>query len=227
MDNGAYEGEQLDEFDLLEAMHLLSPNVVVLPDDPGNMLSTLRKSESFLNRLQREKYGAVSTMTVVHAIDGHLRGFELCYKLAKEFSDWIGFSRLTKSFGLPNESRLDRRSKFVYHLQQKGLWSPSHHHHALGMNGYVDELRRLSRLGIESVDSSSPVWRGLLGYSFEDKWPDVPLDMELAGVDRRYLHAELAERNLQEVMEACRGYKSRAVSQLQGAASPGALYNQS
>lgn len=199
MDNGAYEGEQLDNFDLLEAMRLLQPTVVVLPDSPGELLVTLRKSETFLNLL-RKRHFRTNTMTVVHALDGNLQGFEFAYKMAGELSEWIGFSRLTKRYGTPLENQLDRRPKFIMHLKQKGLWYGGRHHHALGMNGYVDELRRLKGIGIRSLDSSSPVWRGLLGFGFDDLWPDVPLNMKPSYSP---LNSSKAEANLKLVMEAC------------------------
>ena len=201
MDNGAYEGERMSEAKLLEVTKMLEPTAVVLPDSPGNYLTTKALSMRFAELLEKEGM-KTEKLVVLHAPRGQLAIFELAYRQATLYADWIGFSRLTMKYGVPGETFLNRRSWFAKHLQHEGFWDWSKNHHALGMlGGAVPELHRLHHVGFKGCDSSSPVWRGLNGYRYGDPWSDIPFS--LRGPD--YPDLERAEANLKEVLEACQG----------------------
>jgi hypothetical protein len=201
LDNGAYEGSLVAPERLLELTKDLEPTVVVLPDSPGNFITTKEMSLKFLEMLY--KYGVkVEKMMVLHGPPGSLPIFEMAYVQACKYADWIGFTRRTMRFGVPGESYINRRAWFAKHLQNEKIWDHSKKHHALGMiGGSVPELHRLASVGFTGCDSSSPVWRGINGYRYGDPWPDIPFS--LAGPI--YPDIDKAEANLQEVLEACRG----------------------
>lgn len=117
---------------------------------------------------------------------------------------WIAFPRVLGN----------RRVELIAGMQAVDLlWNPGCKHHAFGMNaGSLDELPLLNTLGIDSCDSSAPVWRGLLGYHLEETlaWPDITFDpsMDIDGMPSvdsttKMQRKQLADRNLAKVMEAC------------------------
>jgi hypothetical protein len=196
LDNGAYE-QRLTSSDRLNFwVRNLKPSVMVLPDVPGDFVKTLRHSWDYL-----DKYGlpkGTEGMMVLQAEDSKLRQFEVAYETCPV--KWVGFSRLTKSYN-PWMVWPQQRDGFATHLRQEGMWRSELKHHALGMlSGLVEELANLK--GFESCDSSAPIWRGLLGYSMTDKWPNYEFQVE-AGPEAS--NWEMAEKNLSEVMEACHG----------------------
>lgn len=199
LDNGAYEGQLVEPGRLLDITKALEPTVVILPDSPGNFVTTKDLSLRFLDLLDRDGV-KVEKMMVLHGPPGSLPIFEMAYIQACKIADWIGFTRRTMRFGVPGENTLNRRAWFAKYLQEEKIWDYSKKHHALGMiGGAVPELQRLRSVGFTGCDSSSPVWRGINGYRYGDPWPDIPFSI----ISPTYPDIEKAEENLKEVLEVC------------------------
>lgn len=209
LDNGAYEGLSLSSGQVAQWVAEIKPTVVVLPDVPGDFVKTLRRSFDYLDRYSLPR--STEGMFVLHAENGKLKQFEVAYELCP--TKWVGFSRLTKSYYL-YMTWPQHRDCFASHLKIEKMWRPELKHHALGMlSGYVEELSYLANQGFESCDSSAPIWRGLLGYSMTDKWPNYEFQVQ-AGPEAN--NWQMAEKNLTEVMEACGENRGRISTQVAG-----------
>lgn len=211
LDNGAYEAAGWNPERYLSLVRALQPQVVTLPDKVGDWDETCRMIRDFARAtletasenkqaLQKCKHMAV----VQHHPEASLTEWMWAYdQLGDNFCDWIAFPRILGA----------RRVELIAGLQKLGKWWVGHHHHAFGMNaGSLSELPKLNSLGVDSCDSSAPVWRGLMGYSiFDGTWPDIPFDPHYhhiwgaTGRDSTELMqlSQLADRNLAEVLEAC------------------------
>lgn len=205
MDNGVYDGMKVHDISLLKYVEQLRPQVVVLPDQPGDGVKTVEMSMAFFQKLIDLKWDGAA-MGVVHGLEGDSSSFCRTYMKLLTFCRWIGFSRLTKKYGVLGEQPKLRRVQFAQELKRKGLWSGFHKHHALGMlDGNVKELSLLAAEEFEGCDSSAPVWRGLWGWKLSDPgWEDrmfVPDSDSLKFADNR----PIAEQNLERVLAACEG----------------------
>lgn len=169
LDNGAYEKAEVHSVKLMRLATDIGADYMVLPDDPTNWARSIHLSRSFPSFPE-------SDMWVVHT-DGNLKSSVESYMAASTSgAAYIAFSRLTKAYGTekPGTQRYERRTLFIRHLKDIGIWDERKKHHCLGMaDGDVRELPLLVKEGIDSIDSSSPVWRGLHGYNLRDiSWPD-------------------------------------------------------
>jgi len=203
LDNGAYEDTPMPMTQLNYWTLELKPSVLVLPDVPGKCLNTLVAAGSYLRDFGLPH--GTEGMMVLHAQDGKLEHFIAAYELCPV--EWVGFSRLTKSFDAELSAEVtwhDQRVAFANILRERGLWRRELKHHALGMlSGDVTELTKLSYVGFHSCDSSAPVWRGLHGYSTNDPtWPNYAFE-PLAPPEAN--NFDLAEQNLAVVLSACHG----------------------
>lgn len=203
LDNGAYEGVTIDPDELLRWVKELKPSVVVLPDKIGDPAMTTRYSRLFIDRVPSH----TKVMWVVHCHDNDIvETASQTYRAAVEqlrTGDYIAFSRLTKSYD--NEMSIfqghRRRLAFIDHLRKYDHWQIGINHHCLGMlDGDVQELYGLSQRGINSCDSSSPLWRGWHGKSMTDQWNGSDFDPFATDTG----DWEQAKKNLLEVLEACR-----------------------
>lgn len=199
LDNGAYEGIKLDSIALLRWVLKLRPTVVILPDVVGKVDETVVESIRFKRMLKDAEYRG-QTMYVCHT-DGtvlesrrsHLEGLIL-------EADYIGLSRLVPRYTERSEGSF-RRTEFIHYLRARELHTKAKYH-ALGMlDGNLAELPLLKAVGIHSIDSSSPIWRGLHGYSMHHKWPDYEFDpMRIPDP----CNIQVAKDNLSAVLALCK-----------------------
>lgn len=159
LDNGAYEGSQLSERELLHWTKMLKPSAVVCPDRPHDLVETARKSASFADKLWKDAPSKL--WKVLHAAPEGSEHFVASYIADARLYDGVCFSRLTESYSKVNPTR----PAFIKHLIDRGLWQNACHHHALGMKdgnwGELNDLRELNV--ISTIDSSFPLWRNA-GY---------------------------------------------------------------
>lgn len=204
MDNGAYEEEQVSQEQLLALTQEFEPDYVILPDTPHDLAQTVLKSERFVQAY----LGPTELIMVIHAEEGKLKDFEAMYEIGCTLADGVAFSRLTQNYRWPTPnktySQFMRRADFIEHLKREHLWQDDKYHHCLGMlNGALQELPMLSRLGVDSIDSSAPVWRGLHGYPIDGVgWPDYSLQMD-SPVEFSAAQISLAAANLDQALTAC------------------------
>lgn len=185
LDNGAYEDASITGPKYITLIQALKPTYYVLPDEIGDFQMSGMMSMDFI-QLTKNMPIPGKKMWVVQAKDGNLDDFVKSYLMAKTWAQGICFPRAPMDYGLPGVKYGDplRRYKFIQYLQEKGLWSENHYHHMLGMlGGNLLELPYLSSAGINSIDSSAPVWRGLMGFQLEDgkQWPDHKFQVNYTG----------------------------------------------
>jgi hypothetical protein len=190
LDNGAYEGESCPPKQLHRITQELKPTVVVLPDRVGSFVGTVADSFSFLDRgLPTDTDG----MLVLHG--KNFDELEKLYNLNPV--GWVGFPRMHR--GYPNWPF--HRWMLASKLKPNGV-----KRHALGMlDGDTNELQNLEVQGFYSVDSSAPIWRGLHGYELGDpNWGHIGFYPECTSECWSAQGLQVAEKNLQRVLEACR-----------------------
>jgi hypothetical protein len=179
LDNGAYEGADQDHRRLQNRMRAIKPQVVSLPDyllQPWQ--KTWHASVHFLDTVGEEWTG-VSWLFVPQASPGDFQGLIRCMLRGLEDPriKWLGLPRAACT-------HFDR-PRFRSALA-KLAWASRKdiRIHALGMAaGDLNEMKELADLGVESIDSSAPVWRGWHGVSLKDTSgqtvvPDVDFDAQ-------------------------------------------------
>ena len=203
LDNGAYEGREFHEIRFTSLLRYLKPQVAVLPDYPLEWwVKTHRASMAFLDRWA-EKFPEVEWMYVPQAEEKHYG--DLIHSM-KEVLDnepsnrvkWIGLPRNLTTHFLSPLNRIDA----VRVIKEE----PAYENvkiHCLGMAaGNVHELHYLAQLGVDSIDSSAPVWRGWNGYNINDpNWPDIPVNFDWLGAGLREAFQDKHELILHNLKE--------------------------
>lgn len=212
LDNGAYETTPMNFQDLLQVIRFMKPTYYILPDEPNTFRESNEMSLEFLKFVKDQGgTGDSKPLWVVHAEDGDLPSFINSYQLGTRYAAGICLSRLTNRYGLRDEMPTMRRVQFLNHLKALGQYpQPGKYIHCLGLlNGSLRELPDLHDLGVASLDSSAPVWRGLMGYELGRPWPDFPFSLKPAVTSTTMTEHQrprgevIAKQNLQEVLTAC------------------------
>jgi hypothetical protein len=160
LDNGAYEGKQSTEGELIDAIEFYNPQVVVLPDRflrPWE--ETFQVSHDFLDKYYN-RFSDVEWMYVPQSSPNDIMGFiDGLLHAANELPvSWIGIPRCLVTDIAQDPLMRVRVCEFI---KRKWYNDPCLRVHALGMyKGNVEELKLLAAAGCDSIDSSAPVWRG-------------------------------------------------------------------
>lgn len=164
LDNGAYENHSRFDEDMI---HWLEPQVLVLPD---YLLQPWRKTWHAAIHFLDEWYDVFSPKTkflyIPQAVPGDLQGFIESYHEAVQDPriTWLGIPRAL-AYAITDNPLA--RVEFARMVRRD---HPGIKLHAFGMvNGDVHELPYLAQVGVTSIDSSAPVWRGWHGYTIDQK----------------------------------------------------------
>lgn len=212
LDNGAYENTKpLDSAAYVNMIRRLSPSVVVLPDEimspwKENTSRALKFLDEFadylLARGYRHEYMFVPQTTRDRPKDWWL-GLNGVVNDARvgHYVSWIGLGRyMATEFLKYNEGN----SHYSWRVGVAKLLRevyPELKIHALGMaNGDLKELKPLEDVGVTSIDSSAPVWRGWNACGVKDleKWKEYGSPCQFDAVYPPGRH-ELILNNLKEV----------------------------
>lgn len=158
LDNGAYE-EELVTFDkLCEVTRLLKPQVLTIPDKIDDYDASVRLMKDFTSEVFRHIPHETQLMRVFqHVTRSPMLWQEMVGdEMAEHHWDWIAFPRVLGS----------DRPEFIDACLD--VIDPSTHIHAFGWTGNLNEVRQLAKLGVTSIDTSAPVWRGLHNYQIYD-----------------------------------------------------------
>lgn len=169
MDNSAYELKEPYAPDrLVDLARECGANAVVLPDYPFQ--AGQRTIEAAVNFLPVFKRAGLGTFFVPQSTVGDLEDWVNSYKWAASHPDIdiIGMSILGVPNALPNVEPAYARVVMSQLLLDRGVFAKNKHHHYLGLNaGPALELPSLLRMGtLDTVDSSNPVWMGVLGHEY-------------------------------------------------------------
>lgn len=211
LDNGAYENGEPMPLEILEPIiHMLRPNVVCLPDyllqDPKLTISaSLRALDRWVDRFASYD---LQYMFIPQAPAGELmdvmRGVEIMLNDTRvgPLVTWIGLPRALHTHFGHMRAWVAMMIKRAYpHLKL----------HALGSGaGSLDEFNLLKQT-CESMDSSSPVWRGYKGFGItQPGWPDYPVDFSAPPPSEA--NHPLILQNLLAFTDEISGSASRAVN---------------
>lgn len=167
MDNGAFElGESYDPSKLIQLGKEVGANRIVLPDYPfQDANKTIDAAKEWGSVV---KDNGFATLFIPQSIRGNLEGWIDSYIWAdqSDLVDGIGISILAAPSALPNIHDAYARVLLLEILKQKGLLS-SKYHHCFGAIDIALEVQSLLSYGVVcSLDSSNPVWYGLLGHQY-------------------------------------------------------------
>ncbi len=203
LDSGVYEGSAVDNRQLLYWIKRLHPWAVILPDKPHDCKETLKLSLKFAQQIDDFSWPSYtpdnlqrkpSKWKVLHA--DRLDDFIQSYIYDSRLFDGVCFSRLTLAYNLEKgfgtlTDNLDRPG-FIKYLQQNDFWNPTTYHHALGMKyGSLNEAQALAKLGVNSIDSSAPIWRALNGSTVT--WNPQPFQIPFNPFAQAFQQAKIDE----------------------------------
>lgn len=191
LDNGCYEGEMVTPEELLRVSRELNPNVLTVPDMIDDATESQRMAAAFM-----ERYSPAEDPTLLRVLQSSSRSpyvwSELFrYELTMNHWNWVAFPRVLGEFRVSIVEAC-RNTKSFSRIKT----------HAFGWTGSLDEIRKLSQLGVTTMDSSGPVWRGLNGYTNNEVWPDIKFRPGGFGMDFE-ANTSIADNNLTEVFRAC------------------------
>jgi hypothetical protein len=197
LDNGAYEGELVTPSELLRVASELKPSVLTVPDKINDARESERMARDFLTYTID-----FPLMRVLQHESRYPEDWEHLSRTLETNYTWLAFPRILGDFRL-------LAIKAATEPYRNGEHS---YIHAFGWTGNLNEVRALAKLGVTSIDTSAPVWRGLHNYKILDIIDQVwetqsgtPFDPN-DGEAFEYLPADIAnliESNLQSMQRAC------------------------
>lgn len=169
MDNSAYElKEPYAPEHLVDLANDCGAHAVVLPDYPFQPCSvTIDAAIKFIPIF---KNAGLKTFFVPQSEVGNLEDWVNGYQWAAKHPDIdiIGMSILGIPNAIPHVEPAYARVVMTQLLKDRGVFESTKHHHYLGLNaGPALELPSLLKMGvIDTMDSSNPVWMGILGHQY-------------------------------------------------------------
>lgn len=202
LDNSAYElKEPYRPEKLMELGKLCGATAIVLPDYPFQHSSkTIEAAEKFAPLF---KSGGFATFMVPQSKRGDLSDWIACYEYAANspLIDIIGMSILGIPNALPQISPAYARVVMTKLLQDRGVWSKKHHHF-LGLNAgpKLEIPSLLSLKALDTVDSSNPIWMGILGHEYSENTDsllsvnkvNMPVQFDLPYVKDPHTHRRIS-----------------------------------
>lgn len=194
LDNGAYEKEVVDIKEYLQLAVALGANVITAPDVLEDGEETRRRYVDFAGAASEYLAPEQRLMYVVQeAKEADSMFWARRYKevlIYSPNSTWIAFPRL-----------LGAARPYIIHQCKSTVGFFSRHIHAFGWTGTLAEVSACARIGVHSMDSSGPVWRGLHWWQFGDDWEDIQFDPNFRYSS--YEHAaHMADENLDRTIRA-------------------------
>ena len=184
VDNSIIElGEPLTDSALLQAVHIVRADYLVLPDCIDDLPETMYRSFGAAGRIHTEKNLLPDFCEFLAVIQGQT--FRECLLCAEVFTRLPRLGAVAVPRGLPRlfRSRYEL-TKEVYRISKKPI-------HLLGFSGYLEDDLATAKLGFEAgimgIDSAVPIREGLAG-----RWYNYETNRQgLARRDKNYLNQEL------------------------------------
>lgn len=178
LDNGAYEGELVSNERLAQMIEIYHPHYVFLPDLPeGSAQENFVRAYKFFEQYKQPWY---KSLFVVQG-DSLVEVIRYACKALAMGVNGVAIPRnLWKRMRTSVEPL---KLRYVLASAMKGA-VPHLYIHALGQFGYnpLAEAALLREAGVNSIDTSGPVWRAVNDHSYFTEWPDIPLDLHWQGM---------------------------------------------
>jgi hypothetical protein len=181
LDNSAFElykqGKEMFPTDkLIDIAMSVQARYIVLSDYPGQPGKlTIQAAEQFAPRVRSAGFG---TFFVPQSRIGDIVDYINCFEWAANspLVDYIGISILgvPNAYGVERGNKLQRyfsRTHMMYELQRRGILETAKFNnkkiHFLGMVDGPNEIQLVKQFGIDTWDSSAPVWTAANGIRFD------------------------------------------------------------
>jgi hypothetical protein len=193
LDNGAYEGRVIDAKELIRISDELKPNLLTVPDKVNDRDETQRLWDDFFAYANTVRQ--FNWPRFMRVLQDSSRDAEDWRSIVEEdapiWPDWVALPRALGAF------RVDVMNELKNYVHAKV--------HAFGWTGSIEEIRALAKLGVTTMDSAGPVWRGMHGYSNNSNgiWLDHDFDVTMKDGFPSWMNILQANKNVTEVLRAC------------------------
>lgn len=194
LDNGAYEGELVGARELIRVSEELQPNVLTIPDKINDADESQRLYDDFMREANGVKqFGWPAFMRV---LQHESRDMDDWQELIDNIHDnWVALPRVLKEFRVEVAGYLNATKRSYQNV------------HAFGWTGNLNEVRQLAKLGVTSIDTSAPVWRGMHGVKLQDyvdgEWEHAGPKLDPSYPDIFPEDQPLIDSNLAAMQRAC------------------------
>jgi len=172
MDNGLFEGVVHTTEDLIEKIHLIQPNIFIVPDEWNDANATLRNAKSWMINYKQGLPKSVELMAVCQGKD--LLELTTTYQILVDLGyTHIAFNHSSIAYqSLGHEDHLKNsmygRMEFIRRLVEKSIIRKTVYHHLLGCSLPQEFMAYKDWDFIKSVDTSNPILVGAEGERYSD-----------------------------------------------------------
>jgi hypothetical protein len=172
MDNGLFEGVVHTTEDLIEKIHLIQPNIFIVPDEWNDANATLRNAKSWMINYKQGLPKSVELMAVCQGKD--LLELTTTYQILVDLGyTHIAFNHSSIAYqSLGHEDHLKNsmygRMEFIRRLVEKSIIRKTVYHHLLGCSLPQEFMSYSDWKFIKSVDTSNPILVGAEGQRYSD-----------------------------------------------------------
>jgi len=172
MDNGLFEGVVHTTEDLIEKIHLIRPNIFIVPDEWNDANATLRNAKSWMINYKQGLPKSVELMAVCQGKD--LLELTTTYQILVDLGyTHIAFNHSSIAYqSLGHEDHLKNsmygRMEFIRRLVEKSIIRKTVYHHLLGCSLPQEFMAYKDWDFIKSVDTSNPILVGAEGERYSD-----------------------------------------------------------
>jgi hypothetical protein len=172
-DNGLFEGVDHTIEDLLEKIHLIHPNVFIVPDAWNDSITTIRSAKHWMiNYGEKLKEIDVNLMAVCQGktmgelISTYQTLIDLGYKHIAFNHSSIAYQEL--GYDSPLKNQMYGRMEFIRKLVEKKTIRETYYHHLLGCSLPQEFMSYNDWKFIKSADTSNPILVGAEGKRYTD-----------------------------------------------------------
>lgn len=179
LDNGLFEGDNLNDSELLELIKEIKPDIFIVPDVWNNRAYTIVNAKTWFSDYKKLLPNSVNLMAVLQG-DSYDDLYD-CYTTLVDIGyKHIAFNHSSRAYTnfFTDEEDVIRaqtkgRLKLINNLIHKNIIDRSCYHHLLGASTWSEFISYGGMNSevynfIKSMDTSAPIINGILGTKFED-----------------------------------------------------------
>ena len=180
MDNGLFEGVTHTTEDLMEKIHLVHPDIFIVPDEWNDSAATIRNAKSWMINYKQHLPEGVNLMAVCQGEDlGELITtyqtlVDLGYTHIAFNHSSCAYQEMYPTFSgtQPLKASMYGRMEFIRRLVESSVIRPTLYHHLLGCSLPQEFMAYKDWKFIKSVDTSNPILVGAEGKRYTDSGID-------------------------------------------------------